>query len=376
MHRVSWPSNRRIALHVRTSTRTASELHAVARAATRQLCWGSPAVSAEVRRARALAGRIPDPVLRADAINSIDDKRYYTEGAAFFWTLPDQRSRELVCLLANYQVIANFLDYASERGAAARGAAGGSLMLALVDAVDLDTPLHDYYADHPWKDDGGFLADLVLRCRTACAALPQYRLAQPYVRREARRAEALELCHDPDPERRDGALSALAAREYGQDPDVSWFEQAGSGTSLLAVIVLLALAGQPTTTTIDLEDTARVYSQWIGTLSLLLDSYFDQADDHEVGAWSAVAYYPTPAAALQRTAVVAQRALADAAQLRHGARHVLLISMMLALYLSSDNAVSAPHDAARQELRHAAGRMTAALVPVLRAWRLAYRQRG
>jgi tetraprenyl-beta-curcumene synthase len=315
-------------------------------------------------------------MLRADALNSIDDKRYYTEGAALFSTLPDRRSRELLCLLTTYQIIANFLDYASERGASTRGEAGGNLMLALSDAVDLDAPLHDYYADHPWKEDGGFLSALVTRCRCACAELPQYGLAQPYIREQARRAEALERCHEPDPARRDAALSALAAREFGTELDVPWFELAGSGTSLLAVIVLLALAAEPTTTRADLESAAGVYCPWVGTLSLLLDSYFDQADDREAGAWSAVEYYPTPEAALQRTVVVARRALTDGAQLRRGARHVLLISMMLALYLSSDNAVSPPYSAARRELQDSVGGMMTRLVPVLRAWRLLYRQRG
>lgn len=358
------------------SARAADQLYVVVGAAARQLRWGSPAVSAEIRLCRELAYRIPDPILRADVLGSLADKRYYTEGAALFSILPDDRSRELLCLLATYQIIANFLDYASERGAATRGEAGGNLMLALVDAVDLDAPLHDYYANHPWKDDGGFLDALVVRCRTACAALPRYRLAQPYIRREARRGNALELCHDPDPERRDVALAALAAREYGPNSDVPWFELAGSGTSLLAVIVLLALAAEPTTTTVDLENASRVYSPWVGTLSLLLDSYFDQDDDRAVGAWSAVAYYPTPAAALQRTVEVTRRALAEGTELRRGARHGLLISMMVALYLSSDNAVSEPHVAARRELRSAAGRLPATLVPILRAWRLLYRQRG
>jgi tetraprenyl-beta-curcumene synthase len=341
-----------------------------------ELFWGLPSVRGEIRRCRALADAIPDPAIRADALGSLDEKQYYIYGAALFWILPDRRSPNLLRLLATYQVIANFLDYASERGAAERGQAGGDLMLALVDAVDVTSPLHDYYREHPWRDDGGFLRELVLRCRRACAELPRYDLAQPLLRREAGRAEALELFHDPDPGRRDAVLAATAARDYERSAEVTWFEQTGSATSLLAVIVLLALAAEPATTRLELDAAASVYGCWVGTLSLLLDAFFDRADDEAVGAFSAVGYYPSTAVALQRTVAVTRRSLAGAAKLPRGARHSFIVSMMVAMYLTSDNAVSASHRQDRREIRRAAGSSALLLLPVLRVWRLALHQRG
>lgn len=347
-----------------------------AHAASRELGWGLAAVRAEIRHCRSLASMIPDPVIRADALNSLDEKRYYTYGAALFWILPDRRSTALLRLLATYQSIANFLDYASERGAAERGIAGGNLMLALVDAVDLNSPLSDYYTEHPWRDDGGFVRALVLRCRRACAELPRYDLAQPLLRREALRAEALELCHDPEPGRRDAALLALAGRQFEADREMTWFEQTGSATSLLTVIVLLALAAEPTTTRRELDAAASTYGRWVGTLSVLLDSYFDQADDEAAGAFSAIASYPSPEAALKRMAAVTRRALAECARLHRGTRHAFIVSMMVAMYLTSDNAASSDRRADRSEVRRAAGLVVALLLPILRSWRIAYGQRG
>src|ERR1044071_6039016 len=147
---------------------TSRSATAVVAGAGRQLTWGLGGVRDELRGWRSLARRIPDPVLRADALASLE-KRYYVDGAALFWILPARRDRELLALLVAYQTIANYLDCASERGAAHRGAPGKSLMLALVDAVDVGGLAHDYYADHPWSDDGGYLAALVERCRRACA---------------------------------------------------------------------------------------------------------------------------------------------------------------------------------------------------------------
>jgi tetraprenyl-beta-curcumene synthase len=350
-------------------------LAAVTAAAGRELCWGLRGVSRELDHWKGLAERIPDPALRADAVGSLEDKRYYTDGAGLFWILPRRRSPELLALLVAYQTIANYLDYASERGVGHRGAPAGGLMLALVDAVDVDGPLRDYYADHPWSGDGGYLASLVTRCRTACAALPRYDSARPLLLREARRGVALELCHDPDGRRRDAALHAFARREFPPTDDVSWYEQAGSATSLLGVIVLLALAAEPDGAERELQDVADVYIPWAGALSLMLDSYVDQDDDARTGAWSAVAWYGDPDAARERLAALTGRVLRDVARLPRGNRHVVIVSTMLAMYLTSDRAAAGSMAGPTRELLRAGGPLVRGLAPVLRGWRRFYGQR-
>ncbi len=370
--RTSWAAGRRT--HNRAAPLDRATVRALGTGAARELRWGLRGVSREVHQWHVLATRIPDPALRADALGSLADKRYYIDGAALFWTLPSCRADELLSLLVAYQTIANYLDYASERGTEHRGASAGSLMLALVDAVDVDAPPQDYYADHPWTDDGGYLRQLVLSCRSACANLPRYEQARPLLIREARRGHALELSHDPDPIRRDEALKRFAAEEFGSMPDASWFELAGSATSLLAVLVLLALAADSTSTDNDLDTAVDLYRPWVGTLSLMLDSYVDQADDADTGSWSAVAYYPDQQTAHRRIEGLMDRALRDAAQLRHGPRHVLIIATMIAMYLTSDGATSEAAALSTRRLRRAGGPLTEMLVPFLHCWRMLYKQ--
>jgi tetraprenyl-beta-curcumene synthase len=347
---------------------------AVAASAARQLGWGLSAVGQEVARWRALAERIPDPVLRADAMSSLA-KRYYVDGAALFWILPARRDRALLSLLVAYQTIANYLDCASERGASHRGAAGTSLMGALVDAVEVDGPVGDYYADHPWRDDGGFLPALVACCRQACATLPNYAVARPLLLEHARLGRALELCHDPVPERRDAALRSLAEEVPTAAVHVPWFERAGSATSLLGVIVLLAVAADPEATAADLRAAVAAYIPWVGALSLMLDSYIDQAEDAATGSWSAIAYYPDPATAGRRVGVLIEQALGEVANLHRGDRHMVIVAAMLAMYLTSDEATAPALKPGTDALRRAGGPLTRALVPALRGWRLLYRQR-
>jgi tetraprenyl-beta-curcumene synthase len=147
-------------------------------------------------RRRALA--IPDAPIREDALASLAHKRTHADGAALFWILPRRRDPRLLRLLVAYEIILDFLDNVSERGAGAGMANGRQLHLALSDAIDLRVPLSDYYRYNPWRDDGGYLRALVETCREGCASLPSYSRVRDLVIREATRTQVLALNHDPN----------------------------------------------------------------------------------------------------------------------------------------------------------------------------------
>jgi len=71
----------------------------------------------EVAHWRALASRIPDDTFRHDALDSLNRKRPHIYGCALFSTLPSTRSPDLLRLLVAYDILGDFLDIASERGA-------------------------------------------------------------------------------------------------------------------------------------------------------------------------------------------------------------------------------------------------------------------
>ena len=83
-----------------------------------------------------LAAAIPDDTLRHDALRAIDRKRANIDGAALFWVLPRHRNPNLLRLLVAYEILADFLDCTSERGAHVGVANGLRLHSALRDALD------------------------------------------------------------------------------------------------------------------------------------------------------------------------------------------------------------------------------------------------
>jgi tetraprenyl-beta-curcumene synthase len=348
----------------------------LARAATRELVWGLPAVAREVSAWRARAAEIPDPSIREDALSALAGKRGQTDGAALFSILPKTRSLGLLRLFVSYEIIWDFLDSVNERGASTGQANGRQLHLALIEALDPGRPISDYYRHHPWKDDGGYLRALVEACREGCARLPAYERVRPLVVAEATKAQVLAINHDLDPTTRAATLRAWAARERPAGSQVTWFELSGAASAGLTIYALLVLAAEPACTDADIARARNAYFPWISVLATMLDSYVDQFDDAENDDHSYVAHYSTQQLAAQRIRQLIRRGLSEASALPNGERHTLIVACMAAMYLSKDSARTPAMRATTRSFIDAGGSLTKLLLPILRLWRIVYSQRS
>ncbi len=342
----------------------------------RELTWGLPAVSQEVRHWRELADRIPPGPLRQDALDALQRKRGQSDGAALFSILPRSRNRSYLRLLVAYQITWDYLDSVSERGACAGLTNGRQLHLALVDALEPDSPTRDYYQHSPWQDDGGYLQALVDTCRQCCTRLSSYERVRSLVLRDAQRAQVLALNHHPGPAERDAVLKAWAATEFPASHNVTWYELTGAASAGLATFALLALACEPQCSEEEIERTHAAYFPWTSAVACMLDSYADWAEDAVNGDHSYIAHYPTPEIAVTQTCWLVRRCLCELHTLTNGESHVLIACSMVALYLSKDSSRADFMRYWSARLAVAGGSLTRALLPVLRLWRAAYSLRS
>jgi len=345
-------------------------------AAARQLLWGLRAVSCEMKVWHVRALMIPDAPIREDALESIERKRENADGAALFSILPRRRDPNLLRLLVAYQMIWDFLDSVSERGACEGTENGHQLHKALVEALDPSVPISDYYRFHPWRQDGGYLRKLVETCRECCAALPSYGRVRPLVVREARRAQVQAINHDIDPAERDGALKRWVADEFADERRVSWFELSSAASASLAVHAFLALAAQPSCTEEDVRQACAAYFPWISGAATMLDSYVDQLEDEQEGNHRYVSHYESDALAHERLRLLVTRSVTEARRLRDGHRHALIAACMVAMYLSKDSARTPRLREGSASFIRAGGSLTRLLLPILRVWRIAVAQRA
>jgi tetraprenyl-beta-curcumene synthase len=355
---------------------TRGQLRVLLGSASRELAWGLPGVVRELRRWRSRALQIPEGAIRQDALGSLDRKRGNTHGAALFFVLAPTRSRCLLRLLVTYQVMWDFLDCVSESGAGAGQENGLQLHLALVEALDPSRPISDYYALHPWREDGGYLRALVAACRQCCQELPSIQKVRPVLLREATRANVQAINHDPDPAPREAALRNWVAREYPNRHDVSWFELSAAAGAGLAIYALFVLAAEPRCTATDVDRAHRAYFPWISALATMLDSFVDEAEDRANGDHCYVAYYRTPEHAGRRIAWLVRRCMLEARTFENSEAHTLVVACMTAMYLSKDSARTPAMKARARQIARSGGSLTRALLPILRLWRIANGQRS
>ncbi len=345
----------------------------LARAAARELAFGLRAASREAARWRALAGMIPDPELRADALTALARKRGNIHGAALFWTLPDRRSPALLRALVAWDVLADYLDCTSERGAARGIENGRQLHLALTEALQPGAPISDHYAHHRSGADGGYVRTLIRACRSGCAQLARREaLAEPMLR-AARLTEVLAINHIPQAPLRDRALREWADRRM-PDAELAFFERTAAASAWLTVFAMLALAARPAHRDGEVLETYETYLRFISPVGAMLDSYGDIAEDAARAHHSYISHYPSMDAATERVAELIARARAQAGALPDGGRHTLILACMVAFYLSKDTVWTRELRGGTRRLLTAGGPLTQGLLPVLRAWRVAYGQ--
>ncbi|HEX3391379.1 MAG TPA: DUF2600 family protein [Solirubrobacteraceae bacterium] len=321
------------------------------------------------------AGSIPDPSIREDALEALKNKRGNIDGAALFWILPALRHKDLLSLLVAYEIMCDFLDSVSERGAAAGLENGRQLHLAFTEALDPRVPMSDYYRYHPWRDDGGYLRLLVELCRTICVRLPSYVAIRPTLVRAATLAQVQGLNHELDPVLRDRALRQWVAREFADRLGLAWYELSGAASTWISVLALLAIASDPGRCSQEAVDTYAAYF-WVCLAATVLDSYVDETEDRASGDHNYFGHYATEEEGLARAAEIVSRAAGETQMLRDGDRHAVIVACMVALYLSKDTALAPGAVRASRALLRSGGSLAVLLGPVLRAWRTVYSLRG
>jgi tetraprenyl-beta-curcumene synthase len=357
-----------------TSSRENLEL-AVAFAGTvsRYLASVLPAVTRELRHWRAQASEIPDPVLRGLALDALS-KRGNMEGAALFAVMaPRTRRGQTVRALVAFQTAYNYLDTLAEQPSPDPVANGRQLHQALLIALDPLAIHPDYYAHHPQRRDGGYLAALVDACRAAFATLPSHSRVAPAALQSATMIVAFQSLNLTAQQGGHEALERWARAQTPNASGLDWWQTAAAAGSSLAVHALIAVAAKPTVDAGEIAGIQNAYFPWICALHSLLDSLVDVGEDDIAGQRNLLSYHPSPQQAAFAMTMLAGRATAAARTLPDGSQHRVILTAMVTYYLSSPEASVLDARAIAEGVADAVGPLLGPALALFRARRLAGR---
>ncbi len=206
--------------------------------------------------------------------------------------------------------------------------------------------------------------------------MPSYQAIKPLALRAARMTQVLGINHEPDPKRRDAVLQMWASKRFPDYGELAWWECTGGASAWLTVLALLGLAAEPAATLEQARNVYATYLPWVSLAGTMLDSYGDMAEDAADGNHSYIAHYPNAVVASQRLAEIIERSLREARSLLDRERHLVVAACMIAMYLTKDSTRTLELRVTTDRLVRSGGSLTRSLVPVLRAWRVLYKQRS
>ena len=318
--------------------------------------WTSvfPRVCVHVARWRRHAKRIPDPVLRRLALEALA-KRGNIEGAAAFAAFSPWRHRGAAVQAASaFQCAYNLLDLLGEQPSANPVGDGHRLHEGLVYSLTAGAPRLDWYEFHPQRRDGGFLDGVLDECRAAFARLPSAETVGPWARTAAERIVAFQSLNLSEAQGDHSGLEQWAMQATPEGADLQWWETAAGAGSSLAVHALLAAAAEPGLAAGEAQALSEAYFPWIGCLHSLLDNLIDKREDEAAGHRSLLAYY-RPQQAAARLRALTKRASSAAMALPHPVRHRVMLTAMIANYLSTPEARGPELREAREVVMATAG---------------------
>ena len=123
-------------------------------------------------------------------------------------------------------------------------------------------------------------------------------------------------------------------------------------------------------------DLLAAYWPWVSLATTMLDNYADQDDDVANGNHNYFTHYRDSPSGVRRLCGHIARAAQGTRDLPNGERHAVIVSAMVAMYISKECDGKPQTRRARRALTRSGGSLVRVLVPVLRAWRIAYGQRA
>ncbi|MHB8171450.1 MAG: tetraprenyl-beta-curcumene synthase family protein [Thermincolia bacterium] len=320
-----------------------------------------PLVEEELERWRLKAKACPDGILAAQALASIGDKRFHAQGGSVYALYPGVEKRGFVALVVALQTISDYLDNLCDRVGLEDEKAFRQLHLAMTEALIPGVQPSDYYAFYPYREDGGYLVELVKECQQQLAKLPGYPLVQGDVLYLAGLYSELQTYKHLPLALGEKKMSQWLDPYLADYPDLSRWELAAATGSTLGMFMLCATASNPRLTSKEVVLIREVYFPWISGLHILLDYFIDQQEDQGTGDLNFVAYYRDRQECGERLRWFLEKSLEQAKKLSHPLFHLTVIEGLLAMYLSDPKASQKSVRAVSAQLLRTAGWRTGLL---------------
>lgn len=317
-----------------------------------------PAVKSQLLRWKSEASAIGDDTLKAQALSSIEKKRFHCQGGSAYALYPSASINDSVRFIVSFQTISDYLDNLCDRAGVYDESAFRQLHLSMLDAINPLAETHDYYLYYPQKDDSGYLRWLVEECRLQLQRLQSFGVVKENIRKLVSYYIELQVFKHITPSMREKQLTHWAAPLAKDYPDIAIWEFCAAAGSTLGVFLLVAAAQDKGLTVMEADDLLEAYFPWVCGLHILLDYFIDAEEDKLGGDFNFTNYYGSLQECEERLVLFVEQSITRCARLKFAGFHKTVIHGLLAMYLSDPKANSCMNRDVSRKVLKIGGRQT------------------
>ncbi|MGM9925401.1 MAG: tetraprenyl-beta-curcumene synthase family protein [Bacillus sp. (in: firmicutes)] len=295
-----------------------------------------PLVQRELHYWKNEAAKIPNPELRKQAIDSIENKDFHCEGGAIFALLAENRKSEAISFIIAYQTISDYLDNLCDRSTSLDAQDFASLHESMLHSLQQSSPDVNYYRFREEQDDGGYLKKLVATCQAFLRKVERFEYIEGYLHELCSYYSDLQVHKHVHKNERVNRLQKWFSLHKDKLPPMSWYEFSACSGSTLGIFCLISYALRDDFKQEHAEQIRNGYFPYIQGLHIMLDYFIDQQEDIEGGDLNFCFYYKDNQELFARMSHFVQKADQYLDLLPHKGFHKLIHRGLLGLYLSDD----------------------------------------
>lgn len=274
--------------------------------------------------------------MRAQALDSLQKKRFHCEGGGVYGLLAMDRFHDLLRFIIAYQTICDYLDNLCDKSDALDPNDFRSLHNALIDALTPGAEFKNYYQYRQEQEDGGYLHALISTCQEILHTFPSFALVQKDMIELSGYYGDLQVYKHVQKEDREPLLKEWFEKHKHKVPEMTWFEFSASTASTLGIYSLATYSTKANLSP-DVAQTIKTgYFPWVQGMHILLDYFIDQEEDWADDELNFIDYYASDQQMIERFQFFETSAEENIQKLPHPKFHRLLIKGIISLYLADE----------------------------------------
>jgi tetraprenyl-beta-curcumene synthase len=267
-----------------------------------------------------------------------------------FSLYPEADLKRIMRFTAAFKTIGEYLESLCLRAEIKNESAFRQLYLSMLDAVDPQRPIGEYFKYYPITSDNSYLEGLVMECRSQISGLPSYDLVIDGIKKHIQLYSDSQTYKYLDAGIREDFLKTWSTYYLNNYPGISWWEFCAASGSMLGVFALAASACSKNLSLKEAGNIDRAYFPWINGLNILLKNYVSAREDMQTSGLNLTYYFRNLKDCANRILFFARQSMDACEALKHSQFHKAVVCGLVSVYLSDPEAFWAMNRLATNEI--------------------------